>query len=234
MRAWAVSCGWRSLCMDFLPPSGSLLQGYRRVSRADGHVIFKVRWWLVESISQWSRNFQEAFLLLLTFKNGSNNSGLMWYWMKQRWFFRNEFFSKKLLIQHLLRYAVGAILYWISGFGEAQQSFLKSDLKNLIQNLWVGTNSPCLLRLQTRKFLCRKITVRFKLNLKTDGLDCKMIFKFWKNVEMFHSTRKQGRRIYNVCICKQCVCLYKHHLRCKTLVGEHPNPWTASGGCRLF
>ena len=27
-----------------------------------------------------------------------------------------------------------------------------------------------------------------------------------------------------VCICKQCVCLYKHHLHCKMLVGEHPNP----------
>ena len=52
----------------------------------------------------------------------------------------------------------------------------------------------------------------------------KMILKFGKHVERLHSARKQGRRIYNVCICKQCVCLYKHHLRCKTLVGEHPNP----------
>ena len=95
MRAWAVSCGWRSLCMDFLPPSGSLLRGHRRVSRADGHVIFKVRWWLVESISQWSRNFHEAFLLLLTFKTGSNRSGLMQYWMKQRRFSGNEFSYKK-------------------------------------------------------------------------------------------------------------------------------------------
>ena len=32
------------------------------------------------------------------------------------------------LIHRLLRYAVGAILCWISGLGEAQQSFLKSDL----------------------------------------------------------------------------------------------------------
>lgn len=95
MRTWAVSCGCRSLCMDFLPPSGSLLQGYRRVSRADGHVIFKVRWWLVESISQWSRNFQEAFLLLLTFKTGSNSSGFVQYWMNQRRFFGNDFFYKK-------------------------------------------------------------------------------------------------------------------------------------------
>ena len=71
-----------------------------------------------------------------------------------------------------------------------------------------------------RKFLCRKITARFKLNLKTDGLICKMIFKFGKHVERLHSARKQGRRIYNVCICKQCVCLYKHHLRCKMLVGN--------------
>jgi len=55
---------------------------------------------------------------------------------------------------------------------------------------------PCLLRLQTRKFLCRKITVRFKLNLKADGPDCKMIFKFEKHLERLHSTRKQCRRIY--------------------------------------
>ena len=63
-----------------------------------------------------------------------------------------------------------------------------------------------------RKFLCRKITVRFKLNLKTDGPDYKMIFKFGKRVERFHSCSKQGRRIYNVCICKQCrriyICLF--------------------------
>ena len=50
---------------------------------------------------------------------------------------------------------------------------------------------PGLLRMQTRKFLCRKITVRFKLNLKTDGLICKMIFKFGKHVERLHSIRKQ-------------------------------------------
>ena len=53
-----------------------------------------------------------------------------------------------------------------------------------------------------RKIFLQKITVRFKLNLKTDGPDCKMIFKFGKHVERFHSIRKQGRRIYNVCICK--------------------------------
>lgn len=95
MRAWAVSCGCRSLCMDFLPPSGSLLQGYRRVSRADGHVIFKVQWWLVESISQWSRNFHEALLPLFAFKTGSNSSGFAQYWMNQRQFFGNDFFYKK-------------------------------------------------------------------------------------------------------------------------------------------
>ena len=84
----------------------------------------------------------------------------------------------------------------------------------------VGTNSPCLRRLQMRKFLCRKITASFKLNLKADGPDCKMIFKFGRHIERLYSARKQGRRIYIVCICKQCVCLYKHHLRCKILVGN--------------
>ena len=84
----------------------------------------------------------------------------------------------------------------------------------------VGTNSPCLRQLQMRKFLCRKITASFKLNLKADGPDCKMIFKFGRYIERLYSARKQGRRIYIVCICKQCVCLYKHHLRCKILVGS--------------
>ena len=64
---------------------------------------------------------------------------------------------------------------------------------------------PCLLRLQTRKLPEQKITASFKVNLKADGLICKMIFKFWKNVERLHSTRKQCRRIY---ICLFCVAKY--------------------------
>jgi hypothetical protein len=47
-----------------------------------------------------------------------------------------------------------------------------------------------------------------KLNLKADGPDCKMIFKFGRHIERLYSARKQ------------CVCLYKHHLRCKILVGN--------------
>ena len=43
---------------------------------------------------------------------------------------------------------------------------------------------------------CTKITVRFKLNLKTDGLACKIIFKIGGQVERLHSTSKQCRRIY--------------------------------------
>ena len=39
-----------------------------------------------------------------------------------------NFSTRNLLVQRLLRYAVGAILCWISGLGEAQQVFLKSDL----------------------------------------------------------------------------------------------------------
>jgi len=95
-------------------------------------------------------------------------------------FIEQIFLQENLLIRHQREYTVSAILCGISGLGEAQQVFLKSDLKNLIQKFRGGTGLPCLLRLQTRKFLCRKITARFKLNLKTDGLDCKMIFKFWK------------------------------------------------------
>ena len=94
-----------------------------------------------------------------------------------------------------------------------------------IWKIWFKTcelapTRPACCDCKCKNFPSRKITVRFKLNLKTDGLICKMIFKFGSRIERLHSTRKQGRRIYNVCICKQCVCLYKHHLRCKILVGN--------------
>lgn len=126
-----------------------------------------------------------------------------------------------MLVQRLLRYAVGTVYVLNIGFGRSPTIvFEVRFVKNQIQKLPVGTNSPCLRRLQMRKFLCRKITASFKLNLKADGPDCKMIFKFGRHIERLYSARKQGRRIYIVCICKQCVCLYKHHLRCKILVGS--------------
>ena len=43
-------------------------------------------------------------------------------------FTKTNFFWENLLVQWLLRYAVGAILCWILGLSEAQQVFLKSDL----------------------------------------------------------------------------------------------------------
>ena len=59
----------------------------------------------------------------------------------------------------------------------------------------------------------RKITVRFSLSLKTDGPDCKIIFKIGGRVERLHSDRKQCRRIY---ICLFCAAKY--------LLGECPKP----------
>ena len=145
--------------------------------------------------------------------------------MNQRRFFGNDFFYKKFAYSASVKIrSRHSLCAEYRVLAKPNKCFEAGFVKNQVQNLRVGTNSPCLLRLQTRKFLCRKITARFKLNLKTDGPDCKMIFKFGSRVERLHSARKQGRRIYNVCICKQCVCLYKHHLRCKTLVGGHPNP----------
>ena len=111
------------------------------------------------------------------------------------------------------------------GFGRSPTSifevgFEKSDSKNCE----LVPTCPACYDCKCKNFLNRKITVRFKLNLKTDGLNCKMIFKSGERIERFHSCSKQGRRIYNVCICKQCVCLYKHHLRCKMLAGKSPSP----------
>ena len=54
-------------------------------------------------------------------------------------------------------------------------------------------------------FLGKKITARIKRNLKMDGLNRKIVFKYGKHLERLHSTRKQCRRIY---ICLFCVVKY--------------------------
>ena len=55
--------------------------------------------------------------------------------MNQRLFFRNNFFQENLLIRYQRKRVASAILCGTSGLGEAQQVFLKSDLKNLIQKI---------------------------------------------------------------------------------------------------
>ena len=83
------------------------------------------------------------------------------------------------------------------GFGRSPTSifevgFEKSDSKNCE----LVPTCPACYDCKCKNFLNRKITVRFKLNLKTDGLNCKMIFKSGERIERFHSCSKQGRRIY--------------------------------------
>ena len=135
--------------------------------------------------------------------------------MNQRWFSWNEFFSKKICSFSVSKDAqLVRFMCYISGLGEAQQVFLKSDLKNLIQKLRVGTNSPCLLRLQARKHPEQKITARFKLNLKTDGLICKMIFEFRKYVERLHCLRKPANA-------GSAYAHYRFSLLCDTNVRQH-------------
>ena len=112
-------------------------------------------------------------------KTGTNRSGLILD-ESTPIFLKWFFLQENLLIQRPLRYGTSVFLCWI----------------------------PACCGCKRKNLLSKKITVHFKLNLKTDGLICKMIFKFWKHIERFHSARKQ------------CVCLYKHHLRCKMLVGN--------------
>ena len=122
--------------------------------------------------------------------------------MNQRRFFGNDFFYKKFAYSASVKIrSRHSLCAEYRVWAKPNKCFEAGFVKNQVQNLRVGTNSPCLLRLQTRKFLCRKITVRFKLNLKTDGLDCKVIFKFGKHIEGVHSTSKQCRRIYKSDFC---------------------------------
>ena len=173
-------------------------------------------------------------LPLFAFKTGSNSSGFVQHWMNQRRFFGNDFFYKKFAYSASVKIrSRHSLCAEYRVLAKPNNRFWSRICKIEFKNCKVVPARPACCGCKLENFLSKKITVRFKLNLKTDGPDCKMIFKFGKHAERFHSIRKQGRRIYNICICKQCVCLYKHHLRCKTLVGEHPNPWTASCRCRL-
>ena len=99
------------------------------------------------------------------------------------------------------------------GFGRSPTSifevgFVKSDSKNC---KLVSTRPACY-NCKLENFLSTKITVRFKLNLKTDGLDCSVIFKFGKHIERLHSIRKQ------------CLRIYKDHFALQNACWEIPNP----------
>ena len=88
------------------------------------------------------------------------------------------------------------------GFGRSPTSifevgFVKLDSKNCE---FVPTCPACY-DCKCKNFLNRKITVRFKLNLKMDGLNCKMIFKSGERIERLHSCSKQCFRLYKNTFC---------------------------------
>ena len=177
--------------------------------------------------------------------------------MNQRRFFGNDFFYKKFAYSASVKIrSRHSLCAEYRVLAKPNNLFWSRICKIRFKNReLVPTRAACC-DCKCKNFPSRKITARFKLNLKTDGLDCKMIFKFGKHVERFHSTRKQCRRIY---IC-ELVGARPLHLLSQTVLSlksptgafiaalrsananfalqntcwEHPNPWTASRGCRLF
>ena len=59
-------------------------------------------------------------------------------------------------------------------------------------------------------FVVRKNNRPLQVKLENGRSGIQDDFQTRKHIEKLHSTRKQGRRIYNVCICKQCFRLYKN------------------------
>ena len=111
------------------------------------------------------------------------------------------------------------------GFGRSPTSifevgFEKSDSKNCE----LVPTCPACYDCKCKNFLNRKITVRFKLNLKTDGLNCKMIFKSGERIERLHSARKQCLRIY-----KDHFCSVKYLLGNTQTLELHP----VDAGCMI-
>ena len=115
--------------------------------------------------------------------------------MKQRRFSGNEFFCKKFAYSPSVKIRSRRILALNIGFGRSPTSVFKFE-KIGLKNCKLVPTRPACCGCKRKNFLSKKITVRSKLNLKTDGLLCKMIFKFGKHIERLHSCSKQCRRIY--------------------------------------
>ena len=64
------------------------------------------------------------------------------------------------------------------GFGRSPTSVFEVGFEKSDSKLVSWYQLALLAAVANLKILCRKITVRFKLNLKTDGLIYKMIFMF--------------------------------------------------------
>ena len=74
-------------------------------------------------------------------------------------------------------------------------------------------------------FVVRKNDRPLQVKLENGRSGIQDDFQTRKHIEKLHSTRKQGRRIYNVCICKQCFRLYKNTFCvAKCLLGKRPKP----------
>ena len=141
--------------------------------------------------------------------------------MNQRRFFGNDFFYKKFAYSASVKIrSRHSLCAEYRVLAKPNNRFWSRICKIRFKNRELVPTRPACCDCKLENFLSKKITARIKWNLKMDGLDRKMIFKFGRHIERLYSARKQGRRIYIVCICKQCVCLYKHHLRCKILVGK--------------
>ena len=142
-------------------------------------------------------------LPLFIFKTGSDSSGFVQYWMNQRRFFGNDFFYKKFAYSASVKIrSRHSLCVEYRVLAKPNNRFWSRICKIRFKNRELVPTRPACCDCKLENFLSKRITVRFKLNMKTDGLICKMIFKFGKHVERLHSTRKQCRRIY---ICLFCV-----------------------------
>lgn len=137
----------------------------------------------------------------------------MSYCMIQRWFFLNRFCAWKFTCLAPVRMrSQHSFCAEHRVWAKPNKCFWSRICKIRFKNCELVPAHTACCGLRTQKFLYRKMTVHFKLNLKTDGFGYKMIFEFWKHSERLHRGRKQ------------CVCLYKR-LFCtaKCLLGT-PKP----------
>ena len=125
--------------------------------------------------------------------------------MNQRRFFGNDFFYKKFAYSASVKVRNQRILGLNIGFGRSPTSVFEFGLKKSDSKIARWYRLALLAAVANAKIFVQKITASFKMNLKADGPDCKIIFKFGSRVERLYSTRKQCRRIY---ICSFCSAKY--------------------------
>ena len=162
-------------------------------------------------------------LPLFTFKTGSDSSGFVQYWMNQRRFFGNDFFTRNLLIQRLLRYAVGTVYVLNIGFWRSPTSVFEVGFEKSDSKLVSWHQLALLAAVANSKIFVQKNNRPLQVELENGRSRLQNDFQIFESMLRGFIAPASNADVYT-----------SAYFALQNTCWEHPNPWTASGGCRLF